>query len=71
MIVSSRTPRKRPDRSEVVYRYSGGRTFYDPRASGGAYTVTSTDFLAQESMRAGLSEDRLLQEDGDKIRLET
>jgi hypothetical protein len=68
--VSSRTPKKPPAQIETVYRYSNGRSFKDSRAQGGIYTVTSTDFLAQESIRAGLSEDLILQEDGGRIRLE-
>jgi hypothetical protein len=69
MIVSSRTPRKPPARSDVVYRYSSGRTFIDPRTRGGPYTTVNTGFLLIEDQqnRAGLTGNAILQEDGSKL----
>jgi hypothetical protein len=72
MIVSSRTPRKPPDQSEVVYLYSNGRRFKDPRGSGGSYATKNSGFILLEDQegRAGLTGNYLLQENGDRLELE-
>jgi hypothetical protein len=72
MIVSSRTPKKPPDRSEIVYLYQNGRGFYDSRNRGGPYTVATNGFLLVEdqSNRAGLTGAAIQSEDGFKLRME-